>query len=89
MGAAALQHSRFEIVVEDGARLSIPSLEGMHMAAQEVLGALIEEELEIESARIRQRHHEAGEGALRAADADMAEVSPIDLRLFGGKHGEL
>src|SRR5215472_6866220 len=87
--AAAFQHSRLEVVVENGARLSVPSLEGMHVTAQKVLGALIEEELEIDGARIRQRHHKTGKSALRAADADMAEVSPIDLPLLAGKHVEL
>jgi hypothetical protein len=79
---AALQHRRLEVVVKNGARLSVPSLKGMHVAAQEVLGALIEEELQVERARVRQRDDKAGKSALCAADADVAEVCPIDLRLL-------
>jgi hypothetical protein len=45
--AAALQHGAFEVVVKDYARLSGPVFERMHVAAQEVLHGLIEEELQI------------------------------------------
>src|SRR5690242_18211652 len=83
--AAALQHSAFEIVVEDDARLSAPVLKCMHMAAQEVLRSLIEEELQIEGPRVGQRHYEARQGASCPAYRDLAEVSPIHLSLVAGK----
>ena len=57
----------------------------MHVAAQEVLHRLIEEELQIQRSRIGQRHHEAGQGALGAAHHHVAEVRPIDLCLLAGK----
>ena len=50
--APALQHGDFEVVVEDHARLTGPVLEGMHVAAQEVLHRLVEEELQIQGPRI-------------------------------------
>jgi hypothetical protein len=48
--AAPLQDRAFEVVVENDARLTRPGLEGMHVAAQEVLHRLIEEELQIQGA---------------------------------------
>jgi hypothetical protein len=61
----------------------------MHVAAQEVLHALIEEELQVQSSRIRLRHHEAGQSSLGAAHHHLSEVSPIDLRLLAGERLEL
>ena len=49
--AASLQHGAIEIVVEDHARLAGPGLKGMHVAAQEVLHRLIEEELQVQRPR--------------------------------------
>ena len=45
--AAALQHCTFEIVVKNHSRLPGPVLERVHVAAQEVLHGLIEEEFQI------------------------------------------
>ena len=47
--AAALQHRAFQIVVKNHAGLSAPVLEGVDVAAQEILRCLIEEELQIQS----------------------------------------
>ena len=87
--AAALQHCTLEIVVENHARLAVPILKRMHVAAQEILHGLIEEELQIQSSRIRQRHHEAGQGSFGAAHHHVPKVSPINLRLLAGKRFEL
>ena len=57
----------------------------MHMAAQEVLHGLIEEELQVQRPRVGQRDHKAGQRPAGAADRDMAKVGPIGLRLIGGK----
>ena len=59
------------------------------MAAQEILHGLIEEELQIQGAGIRQRHHEAGQGSLGAAHHHVSKVSPVNLRLLAGKRLEL
>jgi hypothetical protein len=61
----------------------------MHVAAQEILHGLIEEELQIQGAGIRQRHHEAGQGSLGAAHHHVSKVSPVNLRLLAGKRLEL
>ena len=87
--AAPFQHGALEIVVENHARLAGPGFKRMHVAAQEVLHRLIEEELQIQSARIGQRHHEAGQGALGAAHHHVAEVRPIDLPLLAWKDLQL
>ena len=81
LAAAAFQHRAAEVVIENHAGLAGPVLKGMDMAAQKVLHRLIEEELQIQRPRIGQRDHEAGQCAARAAHGDLAEVSPVDLRL--------
>src|SRR3954463_2376376 len=58
----------------------------MNVAAQEVFRRLVEEELQIQSARVRQRHHEAGQSAAGTPDHDMSEVGPVGLSLLTGKH---
>ena len=45
--AAALQHCTLEVVVKNYTRLPVPILKRMHVAAQEVLHGLIEEELQV------------------------------------------
>src|ERR1039458_1034161 len=59
--------------------------EGMHMAAQKTLHRLIEEELDIQSPRPRQGHHEARQRALCSAYLYAAEMGPVHLSLFTGK----
>ena len=44
---AALQHRTLEIVVKNHARLPVPILKRMDVAAQEILHGLIEEEFQI------------------------------------------
>ena len=58
----------------------------MNVAAQEAFHCLIEEELQIEGARIRQRDHKAGQGAAGAAHRHMSEVRPVGLCLLARKH---
>lgn len=55
------------------------------MTAQEVLCGLIEEELQVQGTRIRQRHREAGQRPAGSAHQDMAEAGPIGLRLLARK----
>src|SRR5664279_678585 len=51
--APTFEHGTFQVVVKDHSRLPGPKFKGMHVAAQEVLHGLIEEELQIQGARIR------------------------------------
>ena len=80
--AVALQHSAFEIIVEDDLRDPGPCLKGLDMAAQEVLHAGIEEEAQEDLARIAQHHDEGHQRTACAANHEMTEVCPVDLGLF-------
>ena len=51
MTLLALQHSAFEIIVEDDFWDAGPCLKGLHMAAQEVFHAGIEEEAQKDGAK--------------------------------------
>jgi len=51
--AATLQYGALEIVAKNYAWLAVPILECMHVAAQEILHGLIEEELQVQSSGIR------------------------------------
>src|SRR5579864_4259750 len=78
----ALQHSAFEIIVEDDLWDPRPCLEGRNMTAQKVLQAGIEEEAQEDVARIAQHHDEGHQRTAGAADHKMTEVRPVDLGLL-------
>src|SRR5450755_1176441 len=80
--AVALQHSAFEIIIEDDLRDPGPCLKSLDMAAQKVLHAGIEEEAQEDLARIAQHHDEGHQRTACAADHEMTEVCPVDLGLF-------
>src|ERR1035437_4213892 len=84
--ATPLKYGTAQIIVEDDSRNTRPCLEGVHMPAQEVLHALVEEELQIQRSRVGKRDHEAGQAATGAAYGDFAEMRPIDLSLLCLKH---
>ncbi len=86
--AGALEDDTLEIVVEDLARHAAERLEGEDVAAHETLERLVEREPRVDRTRPRQHHHEARQRALRRVDLDLAEVSPIDLRLLAGQGRE-
>src|SRR5580693_1111658 len=60
----------------------------MDMPAQEVLHGLIEEKLQVESARVRKGNQKAGEAPACTADWDLAEMRPVRLRLLSGKQAQ-
>src|SRR5262249_24782432 len=64
-------------IVLDGA-----VLEGVNVAQQEILDALVKEELDPQRTRVRERNDETGEFARCSADADLPEMRPIGLRLL-------
>ena len=80
--AAALQHSRFQIVVQQDSSGTMERREGVHVAAQEVLHRLVEEELQIQRPRPGQGHYEATQSAPGAAHHDRAKRCPVNLCLF-------
>ena len=83
--AAPFQHRALEIVVEQNARHAAPGGEGADMAAQEVLHPGVEEEAQEDLPRVAQHHDERHQRTAGAADLQMAEVPPVDLRLFAGQ----
>ena len=80
--AIAFEDDGLKIVIENGSGTAAPLVKGVHMAQQEVLDCLIEKELEVKSATVRERQHEAGETTLRAANSDRAEAGPVSLCLL-------
>src|SRR5690606_15891266 len=86
--ADALEDDALEIVVEDLARYAAERLEGEPMAAQERLERRVEHEPRVHRARPRQHEQEAPQGSLGGADLDLAEVAPVDLRLFARQRRE-
>src|SRR5437867_6922731 len=83
--ASSLEHGRAQVVVQDGPGNAAQLLEGAHVAPQEVLEALVEEELQRQGAGVGQCQHEARQAPLRPSDTDLAEVRPISLRLVSRK----
>src|SRR5215813_9080842 len=80
--AAALADHAAHIVKENVSRNPAPVTEGVNVAQQQILDALVKEEFDPQRARIRERDDEAGKLALGAADADFSEMRPIGLSLF-------
>jgi len=67
--------------IADGWFTHVPANEDSR-AVMQAFRRLVEEELQIQGAGVRQRDHEAGQGPASAAHHDMAEVRPIDLPLL-------
>ena len=55
------------------------------MAAQEALHPGVQEEAQEDLPRVAQHHDERHQRTPRAADLEMAEVAPVDLRLLAGQ----
>ncbi len=83
--AAPFQHHAFEIVVQYDTGNTVPCGKRGDVAAQEVLHPGVREEAQEDLARMAQHHDERHQWAACAADLKMAEMSPVDLRLFAGE----
>ena len=81
----ALEHGALEVVVEQHAGHTAEGREGLDVAAQEAVHASVEEEAQEDLARVAQHHHEGHQRPARPADAQVAEVRPVDLRLLAGQ----
>ena len=55
------------------------------MTAEKVLQSLIEEELQKQGARVRQRQYETGQPAAGLTHPDFPEVRPVGLGFLTGK----
>src|SRR5262249_50067663 len=80
--AAPLGGNTFHIVEQNCPWDPAPVLEGVNVAQQEILNALVKEELDPQRARVTERDDETGEFARCLADADLPEMRPIGLRLL-------
>ena len=86
-GPLALKHGGLEIVVHQGSR-DAQHVEGLDMPAEKALECLVQREVREERARVREDHHETGQGPGPVADADRAETAPIHLGLFSWQDDE-
>ena len=60
----------------------------MDVAEEEILQALIEEELQPQGTAVGESQKEGGETAAGTADDDFSEMSPVGLRLLAGEGAE-
>jgi hypothetical protein len=83
--AAPFQHGALEVVIQENARHPTPGGEGADMAAQKILHAGVEEKPQKDLARVAEHDDERHQRPAGAADLQMAEMPPVDLRLFAGQ----
>ncbi|WP_458249654.1 helix-turn-helix domain-containing protein [Burkholderia ubonensis] len=74
--AEALEHGRFQVVAQQDSWQSAPRVERADVAAQEVLHVCIEEEAQVDVARVQEHHHERHQWPARTTNLDVAEVPP-------------
>src|SRR6476620_2851488 len=79
------QYHALQIVVEQDTGNTIPRGKGSDVATQEVLHPCVEEEAQEDLARVAEHHDERHQWTPRAADLEMAKMSPIDLPLLAGQ----
>ena len=80
--ATPVQHHALEIVVQQDMGDTVPRGERRDVAAQEVLHPGVREEAQEDLPRMAQHHDERHQRAACPADLEMAEMSPVHLRLF-------
>jgi hypothetical protein len=80
--ALALEHRALEVVVQDHTAAAVERGEGQGVTTQEAVHPGVEEEAQEDHARVAEHHHEGHQRAAGTADGQMAEVTPVDLRLL-------
>jgi hypothetical protein len=86
--AAAFQDHAAQIVGLEVAGRSAPIVEGMHVAEEKILQALVEEEFQPQGAAVGEGEDETGQTPTGAADPDFAKVRPVGLGLLPGKSAQ-
>jgi hypothetical protein len=81
----ALQDDALHVVVEHAAGTATQVVEGADMSGEEVLEALVEEELQIKCPGVSQSQHQAAQPPQSLTDANEPEVGPVDLSLLAGE----
>src|ERR1700730_2085225 len=77
-----LKHSTLEVVVQDDLPEPAPVGDGADMATQEVLHPGIEEEAQIDVARVREHHHEGHQSSPCPTNFHVTKVPPVALDFF-------
>src|SRR5271166_682878 len=77
--ARAIDHSRFQVVEDNGARTGPKELQGMHQAAIEFGLALREGELDVGHPAVAEHGHQDRNFAARVSYLDAAALAPVDL----------
>src|SRR6266581_5939047 len=80
----AFEHGALKIVIQNYERHGVIPGERFHMAADEVIHRGAQIEAQEQMPRIGKHHHEGHQRTHRAADGELAEMRPVDLRLFAG-----
>jgi hypothetical protein len=80
--AAALPDDAAEIIGLQATRGSTPIAEGMDVAEEKILQALVEEEFEPQGAAVGEGEDEAGQAASGVTDSHFSEVGPVGLSLL-------
>lgn len=80
--ARTLEHSAFQIIVEQHPRNGIERRERLDMTADEVVHRRAQIEAQEQMARVGEHHHEGHQRTQRAPHGELAEVRPVHLRLF-------
>ena len=86
--AHAFDHGALEVVVQQYPRHAAEGDEGQGVAAQEAVHAGVQEEAQEDHAAVTEHHHEAHERSPSAADLQVAEVAPVDLRLLSRQRAQ-
>jgi hypothetical protein len=86
--AMAFEDGALQIVVEKNARHAAERFERIDVTTQEVRHGCARKEAQEEPARVAQHHDEGPERALGLTHLKLAEVRPVDLRLFTGQRPE-
>ena len=80
--ADVVQDHALQVVVEDVSGDAAEEFEGAAVHCDEGLQSLVEREVDEDCPRPGEDHAEGRERALRVADAEVAEVAPVDLGLL-------
>src|SRR5580704_8150203 len=82
----SLEDGALQVVVEKDTRHAAEVGEGLHVAGHEEWHRRAWRKPQEQSARVAEHHHEGPQRTLGAADLELAEVRPVDLRLLA-RHG--
>ena len=86
--AHALKYGALQIVIEQDTRHTTKGAKGLDVPAQEGVHARVQAKAQEDAPRVAQHHHESHQRALGAADLQVAEVRPVDLRLLAGQRAQ-